>query len=68
MKIAEANHPVWNLLRLIVMMVALTAILYMTASKFDQTEIKTIVLAFIAGGMGVGLESAVRALRDGKGS
>lgn len=68
MNISNGNHPIWKIMRLVVMMVALTAILYMNASEFDQTEIKTIIFAFLAGGMGVGIESVVRAIREGKGN
>lgn len=42
------SHPIWNLIRLSVVMIALTAILWFTASKFDQTEIQTIITMFIA--------------------
>lgn len=66
MNLSDGNHPIWNIIRLTVMMIALSVILYINASAFDQTEVKTIIFAFIAGGMGVGMESLVRALRAGK--
>jgi hypothetical protein len=46
-------HPVWSLLRLTVLMVALTVILALVAEKFDKTEIIAIVGTFTAG---IGLE------------
>jgi len=45
-----ANHPIWPILRLAVMMAALTVILYLNASNFDRTEMQTIIFAFLAGG------------------
>ena len=44
----KADHPIWNIVRLIVMMTALTMILWLTASKFDSTEVKTIIGMFVA--------------------
>lgn len=38
----HASHPIWSLLRLIVLMVALCVILWANASDFDATEIKTL--------------------------
>lgn len=43
----DANHPLWALARLAIMMLALTAVLYVTAAKFDETEMKTIVYVFL---------------------
>ena len=43
----EANHPLWPIVRLAVMMAALTGVLYVTANKFDETELKTIVYVFL---------------------
>lgn len=55
----EPNHPVWNLARLCVLMIALTLILWMTASRFDATELRTIILTFIAA---AGVEALSRVL------
>jgi hypothetical protein len=54
-------HPVWSLLRLTVLMVALTVILALVAEKFDKTEIIAIVGTFTAGTAGIGLEGYNRA-------
>jgi hypothetical protein len=53
--IADAKHPIWSLIRLAIVMVSLTIILYLCASQFDQTEIQTLVWAFIAIAGGEGL-------------
>jgi len=47
------NSPFWPLLRLIVVMVTLVLILMLTASKFDNTELKTIIVTF---GAAAGIE------------
>lgn len=49
------QHPVWSLLRLAVVMVALCVTLWVNASQFDATEIKSIVTMFLvaAGAEGV---------------
>ena len=44
----DASHPVWPIARMAVMLAALTAILWLTASKFDETEVRTIIYTFIA--------------------
>ena len=41
------EHPLWRLLRLVVLMVSLYMILKLTASSFDHTEIRTLVWAFV---------------------
>lgn len=46
----EASHPIWSLLRLLIFMVALVATLWLNASKFDATELKTIITMFIVAG------------------
>lgn len=47
MNIPQPAHPVWSILRLAVVMAALTAILFVTANKFDDTEIRTIIYVFL---------------------
>ena len=42
------NHPGWAILRLIVVMVTLVTVLCLTASRFDDTELKTILAMFMA--------------------
>ena len=48
---SDANHPIWSLLRIIVVSISLTATLYANASHFDQTELTTIgVIFFVLSG------------------
>ena len=47
MNIPPSEHVIWSLLRVAILMAALTAILFLTASNFDATEIRTIVLTFL---------------------
>jgi hypothetical protein len=53
---ANATHPIWALARLTVVIVALTTILAMTAQRFDNTELQTILWMFlaVAGAEGIG--------------
>lgn len=41
-------HPIWSILRLTILMIVLTLILYFNASDFDATEIKTLTQYFLA--------------------
>ena len=54
MQFPEGTHPIWSIVRLVVLMTALTLVLWITATKFDQTEIKTIVYTFLAAASGEG--------------
>jgi hypothetical protein len=51
----SAKHPFWGIARLFIFMLALVCVLYLNASHFDVTEIKTIITMFIiaAGAEGV---------------
>lgn len=42
------GHPIWGILRLTILMLVLTGILYFNASDFDATEIKTLTQYFLA--------------------
>lgn len=42
------NHPIWSIIRVAVIMMALLAILALTAQHFDSTEVKTLVWTFAA--------------------
>ena len=57
----DASHPIWSLARLVVLMVTLTVTLMLTASQFDGTEIRTIVVTFVAG---AGVEGVGQFLRS----
>lgn len=51
MPLAPAGHPIWKLANLIVILVFLTVFLYLNATKFDQTEMKSIIyMAMALGG------------------
>ena len=61
------SHPIWGIIRLSVIMTALTATLYLNASNFDETELKTILTMFFIGAGGEGLPKVVAMIR-GKGA
>lgn len=42
------GHPIWMLIRLTIVMTTLVMVLYLTASKFDESELRTILAMFIA--------------------
>ena len=49
--IHEPTHPLWATIRFVVLVVATSVILWLNASHFDETEIRTIVeIAIVAGG------------------
>jgi fatty acid desaturase len=59
----DNEHPVWSLLRLVIMFTGITVFLYLNASVFDETEVATIVeLMLLAGGF----EMLKRKLANGK--
>lgn len=60
----DKNHPIWPLLRLVVMMASLTALLWLNASHFDATEVKTIIGMLIAN---VAAEGVPGLFRKGEG-
>ena len=45
--VGDSKHPLWSIIRLTIVMVALVCVLYMNASHFDETEIKTIITMFL---------------------
>lgn len=46
--ISDPKHPLWPLVRLSILMLTLVLVLWLQASNFDQTEIKAIILIFLA--------------------
>jgi hypothetical protein len=64
-KFSDAGHPVWKLARLGVVMVSLTAILWLNATNFDRTELTSIVEMFLLLGSGEGVTQIVRAWKHG---
>ena len=45
------QHPVWNILRIIVVLLGLTLLLYLNAETFDEGELKIVLelLGLVAG-------------------
>lgn len=44
----SSEHPIWPIIRLIVIMSALTLVLWLNAANFDETELKVIGWMFLA--------------------
>lgn len=42
----DQNHPIWPILRMALILGTLVFVLWMNASHFDETEIKTILTMF----------------------
>ena len=45
--IHNPEHPIWGITRLLIVMTALVVTLWLNASNFDETELKTIITMFI---------------------
>ena len=59
----DTEHPVWSLIRLVIVFAGVPIFLYLNASTFDETEMKPIVeLTILAGGV----EALKRKLANGK--
>ena len=44
---SDPTHPIWSLLRIVVVSISLTITLYFNASHFDSTELWTIGTIFV---------------------
>jgi len=44
----NADHPIWPIVRMALILGTLVVVLWMNASHFDETEIKTILTMFLA--------------------
>jgi len=53
----DPKHPIWAIIRTAIMLVALAFVLWINASNFDDTEIRTIVAMFLAA---IGAETATK--------
>jgi len=51
------KHPIWAIIRTAIMLLALVIVLWVNASNFDSTELKTIVAMFLAA---IGAETATK--------
>lgn len=59
----DANHPIYSLIRSAIYLIALTVILWLTASRFDGTELRTILYMFLAAAGAEVVPKAINALR-----
>lgn len=53
------SHPIWSILRTVILFVGLTSLLYINAKDFDATELRTIVEMIVLAG---GFEAAKKVL------
>jgi len=56
---APATHPVWSLIRLAILMTAAVLCLWINASNFDMTEIKSLIGIFLAASASEGALSRI---------
>jgi hypothetical protein len=56
----NADHPIWPILRTTILMVSLAFILWLTAEKYDITELRTIIGMFMAA---IGAEAVPRLMQ-----
>lgn len=64
--IGDPDHPLWRLLRLIVLVGSLTLLLYSQASQFDQTELTVIGAMFVILGLDQGAMTVISRYMKGK--
>ena len=65
--IDKPNHPFWAAFRLLVLMVTLSFVLWLNASHFDETEIRTIIWVFLgAASLEGGVQQFTRYIQDKK--
>lgn len=52
----DAKHPIWAIIRLAILMVSMVIALWLNATHFDKTEMRSIITVFLAaaGAEGVG--------------
>jgi len=44
----DPNHPIWPIIRMTIILVVLAVVLWMNASHFDDTELRTVLTMFFA--------------------
>lgn len=59
-----STHPAWGLARLSVILLALTGILHLSASSFDNTELVTIIVVMVGAVAAEGASSAMSQTPD----
>ena len=60
------THPIWAIIRLGMLMFVLTIVLWLNASKFDATEVKTLVEYFLVAASLEGGMMAAKSMFGGK--
>ena len=59
MEFKNPQHPIWSILKLTVLMAAMCLVLYLEATVFDATELRSIVYIFL---VAAGAEGAIATL------
>lgn len=59
----DPKHPIWAIIRTGILLLALIVVLWVNASNFDGTELKTIVAMFLAA---IGAEAATKLMSGSK--
>lgn len=59
----DPKHPIWAIIRTAILLLALIVVLWVNASNFDGTELKTIVAMFLAA---IGAETATKLMSGSK--
>lgn len=63
--LGDAKHPIWALARLLILMVTLSFVLWLNASHFDETELRSIIWVFLAAaGVEGGVQTLTRLMGD----
>ena len=58
MKVPEGSHPIWSLIRLLLIMSTMCVVLYLEAESFDVTELRSLIWMFLGA---AGIEGAIYA-------
>ena len=58
--VKDHNHPIWPIVRLSILMLSMSFVLWLLSSNFDKTEIRSIILIFVTA---ASTEGAIRAAR-----
>lgn len=59
----DPKHPIWAIIRTAILLLALIVVLWVNASNFDGTELKTIVAMFLAA---IGAETTTKLMSGSK--
>ena len=62
----DSKHPIWNIIRLVVVFAGFTILMYLNSKSFDETEVKTLLEMI---GLVAGFEYArIRVGKNGNGA